>query len=403
MDRSADELGSRRRHPTARPVGSGRARPPGCPDTHIRRSCPATEFVVGLDHYSEHGVYTEVGRLVHDAKYEHDVSSADRLCEYLGYWIAVLVELERPEVRSVRQVVAIPGRRGVSEFGRLGSLLGRTAASVLGVPLVDALEERRVRGSLKDVDPTHRAKVMAGRFEVVQAVAGGLLLVDDVPAVPHRRRRLRPVDRGWDRRRGVPRCVGRGGPGRDRRRCACRRGRGPRGDGCCARRRPALHEGRDRRRRHRRRGPERGPRPHQEGDPGVGPRRSPDARESLWAERPLHGRQRDGSEQDHLRPRRCDPRGRQRRRQGRHLAGRDRGAAAWLRPGGGVDRGWGGPGKRGPLERGAAAVGDLGLLSPSDASSADQTLAAPPEQLELGIGLRQPAAAPRGLPHAAEA
>ena len=45
-----------------------------------------------------------------------------------------------------------------------------------------------------------------------------------------------------------------------------------------------------------------------------------------------------------------------------------------------------GPGNAVLVERGAAAVGDLGLLSPSDASSADQTLAAPPEQLELGIG-----------------
>jgi predicted amidophosphoribosyltransferase len=159
----------------------GRTRPPGCPETYIRRRCTATGFVVALDQYSHPGTgRTAVGGLVHDAKYEHDVPSAERLAEFVRYWLEVLIDLKSPEVLAVRQVVAIPGRKGVSVSGRLGSTLGRTAAATLGVPVVDALEERGVRGSLKNVHPGRRAEVMAGRFEVVHAVAGGLLLVDDV-------------------------------------------------------------------------------------------------------------------------------------------------------------------------------------------------------------------------------
>lgn len=157
--------------------------------TTLTLHCPTTlDFVLALDWYKKpvDGVLatdwpnTETGELVYLGKY-HYRADGDRQTEVgrlLMQKISAVIQ-GHPLLREVAAVLDVPGHD--TERVSFGSRMAATVARDFEVPKIRVKTRDKFRAEAKSLDPSERAKVLAGQFSITNDLKSRtVLIVDDV-------------------------------------------------------------------------------------------------------------------------------------------------------------------------------------------------------------------------------
>ncbi|MBV9031324.1 MAG: hypothetical protein JO364_13690 [Pseudonocardiales bacterium] len=157
--------------------------------TTLTLSCPVTlDFVLALDWYKQpvEGVSatswpnTEIGELVHLGKYRYK-AEGDRQTKVGLLLMRKMSAVIRghPLLRKADIVLDVPGHD--IERVSFGSRMAATVARDFEIPRIRVNARDKFRAEAKSMDPSERARVLAGQFGIADDLQGQtVLIVDDV-------------------------------------------------------------------------------------------------------------------------------------------------------------------------------------------------------------------------------
>lgn len=157
--------------------------------TTLMLSCPVTlDFVLALDWYKKpvDGVSatswpnTETGELVHLGKYRYK-TDGDRQAKVgllLMQKVSAVIQ-GHPLLKKADIILDVPGHD--IERVSFGSRMAATVARDFEIPKIRVRARDKFRAEAKSLDPSQRAKVLAGQFSIADDLKGQtVLIVDDV-------------------------------------------------------------------------------------------------------------------------------------------------------------------------------------------------------------------------------
>ncbi|MFL0156327.1 ComF family protein [Mycobacteroides chelonae] len=145
------------------------------------------DFAVALDWYNKIvdgglGEHTPLADLVHRGKYWYESPLEIEKLREVG--LAVVHEMvtfigEHPLLRTMDTIAAVPGHD--AKVVSFGSRVAAAIARELGIPLIACGAHQEFRAPAKSLEPSDRARALAGQFHCHVDVSGKrVLIVDDV-------------------------------------------------------------------------------------------------------------------------------------------------------------------------------------------------------------------------------